>query len=292
MPAQIIDGQKIAARIQAELVNEIRLLKKQTGTVPGLVNLIATDSAGSVAYANAQKRCADKIGIHYRLIRLGTHVSQDELIAQIRQCNNDPQIHGIMLHKPLPPDCEHHLSAHAILPLKDVEGIHPENMGQIFSVRPAIVPCTAAAVMECLDSTGFSYYGKEAVVVGASEIVGLPLSLMLLQRLATVTVCHIATSESGRLSEHVSRADLLIVAVGKPGLIKGEWIKPGAVVLDVGINNVNGRIMGDVEFHPAQQRASFITPVPGGIGPVTVMVLMRNGVRACARQKKIALNQV
>jgi len=291
MPAQIIDGRKIAARIQADLTNEIRLFKEQTGDVPGLVNLMATDSAGSVVYANAQKRCAEQLGIRYQLIRLEPNVTQEAMLKRICQCNDDPRINGIMLHKPLPPNCDYHCLARAIFPQKDVEGIHPENMGQLFAGQPPIVPCTPAAVMGCLEATGVPLYGKEAVVVGASEIIGRPLSLMLLHRMATVTVCHIATSEAGQLRDHVRRADILIVAVGHPNLIPGDWIKPGAVVLDVGISNLNGQMVGDVEFEHAARHAAYITPVPGGIGPVTVMILMRNGVRMFAAQKNIQQQQ-
>ncbi len=287
MPAQIIDGRKISSRIQAGLISSVRSLKEQTRGVPKLVNLIATGSPGSLAYANAQQRCAEQVGIDYQLIRFDNGADEAVLISQIEACNADPEVTGIMLHKPLPPGCDYQRLVRAILPVKDVEGLHPQNMGQLFSGEPRFIPCTPAAVMECLTASGVTLYGKEAVVVGASEIVGQPLSLLLLQRMATVTVCHIATTEAGRLPEHVARADVLIVAVGCPEVIKGAWVKTGAVVVDVGINNRDGKIVGDVEYEPARQRAAYITPVPGGVGPVTVMMLMRNGLQAYIQQKRI-----
>jgi len=167
-----------------------------------------------------------------------------------------------------------------IKPEKDVEGMHPVNMGKIIFGKARILPCTAAAVMELLNSIGIHYSGKEAVIVGHSEIVGKPLALTLLDKLATVTVCHIGTSQAGKLEEHVRRADILIVAAGKAGLIKGDWVKEKAVVIDVGINRVGDKIVGDVEFEAAEKRAGFITPVPGGVGPLTVTMLMRNLVEA------------
>jgi methylenetetrahydrofolate dehydrogenase (NADP+)/methenyltetrahydrofolate cyclohydrolase len=172
----------------------------------------------------------------------------------------------------------------AIDPLKDVDGTHPENVGAALIGEMRVGSCTALAVMRMLDATGIAMEGKEAVIVGHSELVGKPVSLMLLDRLATVTICHIATARRGLLAEHVRRAEILVVAVGSPEVIKGEWIHPGAVVIDVGINQVEKRIVGDVEFAAARERAAFITPVPGGVGPVTVSMLMQNTVKAFKAQ--------
>ncbi len=289
MSAQILDGRNLSARIRENLLYNIDTLRKKTGDVPALVNFAVGDSDGSTAYARAQERSAREIGIRYELICLPATTGQAEIVRRIRQSNDDPRVTGIMVHKPLPETIDYQSIANTIDPEKDVEGIHVDNLGQMLLGRPRIIPCTPAAVMEQIHASGVAVRGREAVIVGASEIVGKPLALLLLNEMATVTVCHIATAQAGQLQEHVGRADILVVAVGKAGLIPGEWVKPGAVVLDVGINKVAGRITGDVMFETACQRAAFITPVPGGIGPVTVMMLMRNGVHAYARQKGIPL---
>ncbi|HOY10057.1 MAG TPA: bifunctional 5,10-methylenetetrahydrofolate dehydrogenase/5,10-methenyltetrahydrofolate cyclohydrolase, partial [Candidatus Omnitrophota bacterium] len=198
----------------------------------------------------------------------------------IRRLNDDPSVNGVMIHKPFPEHIDYQGAANCLDVRKDLEGINVANIGKMLLGETRLIPCTPAAVMEHLKFTGQPLRGKEAVIVGASHIVGKPLSLLLLKEMATVTVCHIATSEAGHLPDHVGRADILIVAAGRPGLIKGEWVRDGAVVIDVGINKVGENIVGDVEFETAKERASFITPVPGGVGPVTVMMLMRNGLEA------------
>ena len=185
-----------------------------------------------------------------------------------------------MIHKPVPPQIDYRLVANYVDIAKDLEGINIANIGKMVLGETKLIPCTPASVMEHIKSTGVNLRGKEVVIVGHSEIVGKPLSLLLLGEYATVTVCHVATSEAGRLLEHVGRADILVVAVGKAELIKGEWIKKDATVIDVGINSVGDKIVGDVEFDAAVKRAAFITPVPGGVGPVTVVMLMRNGIEA------------
>ncbi|MCK4249007.1 MAG: bifunctional 5,10-methylenetetrahydrofolate dehydrogenase/5,10-methenyltetrahydrofolate cyclohydrolase, partial [Candidatus Omnitrophica bacterium] len=173
-----------------------------------------------------------------------------------------------------------------ISPDKDAEGMHPENLGKVVLASGALAPCTPQAVMELIKASGIDLYGKEAVVVGHSEIVGKPVSLLLLEKLATTTVCHIGTGERGNLPDHVKRAEVLVVAVGVPGLVKGDWIKQGAVVIDVGINRVDGKIVGDVEFEAASQKAAFITPVPGGVGPLTVTMLLRNVIQSFKNKNK------
>jgi methylenetetrahydrofolate dehydrogenase (NADP+)/methenyltetrahydrofolate cyclohydrolase len=186
---------------------------------------------------------------------------------------------------PLPRHIDYKTVLLHICPSKDVEGMHPENLGKIILDKARVLPCTAAAVMELLSTTGVNLYGKEVVVVGHSEIVGKPLSLLLLNKFATTTVCHIATSDAGKLVEHVNSAEILIVAVGRANLIRGEWIKEGAIVIDVGINRVDDKIVGDVEFATAFDRAAQITPVPGGVGPLTTTILMRNLIEATKLQK-------
>ena len=237
------------------------------------------------AYANSQKKVAENIGINYELTILPSDVTQQELITVIKRLNADPCVDGIMIHKPIPAAIDYRAVANYVDIEKDLEGINVANIGKMILGETRLIPCTPAAVMEHLKSTAIDLKGKEAVIVGHSEIVGKPLSLLLLRELATVTVCHLATSQAGRLVDHVRRAEILVVAVGKASLIKGDWIREGAVVIDVGINRVEDKMVGDVEFDAARKRASFITPVPGGVGPVTVVMLMRNGVEAYKSQR-------
>ena len=284
MTAQRLDGNALAKKIKGELRHEISRLRQATGTVPHLVNILVGMDHGSCSYANSQKRVAEDIGIRYDLLNLPADISQQALIESIARCNTDPHIHGIMIHKPVPRAIDYRGAANFLNIEKDLEGINVTNIGKMLLGETQIIPCTPSAVMEHIRSTKIDLRGKEAVIVGASEIVGKPLSLLLLRQEATVSVCHVATSEAGHLQEHIRRAEILIVAVGKPELIKGDWIRPGAVVIDVGINQVDNKIVGDVEFEKAEERASFITPVPGGVGPVTVVMLMRNGLEAYKRQ--------
>lgn len=280
MSATILDGKALAQNLKDGLKAEVADLKQQTGSVPNLVNVIVGNDHGSCAYAKSQKNAAEYIGIQYELNALPEDVSEDELNECIKKLNADSSVNGIMIHKPLPSRIDYGCVANYVDTAKDLEGINVFNIGKMILGETKIIPCTPASVMEHIKSTGVDLRGKEAVIVGHSVIVGKPLSLLLLEQYATVTVSHIATSEAGRLKEHVNRADILVVAVGKPSVIKGDWIKKGAIVIDVGINRVGDKIVGDVEFDTAQAKASFITPVPGGVGPVTVVMLMRNGIEA------------
>jgi len=287
MPAEILDGRVLSARIRQELKQQLDILKEKTGDVPSLVNFMVGDNDGSASYARAQEKAAAAIGIRCRLVSLPGDITQDDLIGQIKTANADAAITGIMIDKPFPKGLDDHAVVNAMNPAKDVEGLHVSHLGKIMTGRPGMIPCTAAAVMAHIREAGCDLYGKETVIVGASEIVGKPLALLLLKEMATVTVCHIGTAEAGRLEEHVARAEILIVAVGKPGIIPGAWVKPGACVIDVGINNLNGAVVGDVGFEDARTRAALITPVPGGVGPVTVMMLMKNALIAHREQKGI-----
>lgn len=280
MSAKILDGRALAQKIRERLHHDVATLKAKTGGVPRLINIMLGNDPGSCAYANSQMRTAEQIGIRYELARLAADTTQNDLIHYIRQLNADLLVHGIMIHKPVPKHIDYRAAANCLDTAKDLEGINVTNIGKMLLGETRMIPCTPAAVMELIQSTDISLRGKEVVVVGASEIVGKPLSLLLLRQMATVTVCHIATTEAGRLPDHVRRAEILVVAVGKPGVIQGEWVKEDAVVIDVGINQVGEKIVGDVEFEPARERAGYITPVPGGVGPVTVMMLMRNGIEA------------
>ncbi len=278
--AKLLEGKPVAERIKAEIKLQIQALKSK----PVLASILAQDNAGAQAYAASQAKTAEALGITYQLHKLADGISQAALIELIGKLNSDVTVNGIIVQMPLPQQIDYKQISAFITPEKDVEGVHPSNIGKIVFGRANLLPCTAAAVMELLKETGVDLYGKEVVVVGHSEIVGKPLALLLLDKFATVTVCHIGTSKAGKLEQHVSGAEILIVAVGKAGLIKGEWVKSGAIVIDVGINRVEGKIVGDVEFAEAEKRAAMITPVPGGVGPLTVTMLMRNLVEAAKLQ--------
>lgn len=281
MAAKLLDGKALAANLKEVIKDQIRDLKSRHNTVPKLVSVQVGENPASEVYLRSQKKNAENLGIEYYLEKLEERSSQEQLIKVIEGLNRDKKIHGIMIQMPLPAQIDAKLMSRYISPLKDVEAVHPQNMGEVVFGSAKILPCTAAACMEILNSIdSLDLYGKEAVVVGHSEIVGKPLALMLLNKFVTTTVCHIATGEKGTLPEFVKSAEILIVAVGKAGLIKGEWIKEGAIVVDVGINRVEGKLVGDVEFDKAQERASYITPVPGGVGPLTVAMLMKNLVEA------------
>lgn len=281
MPAQLLEGKIIANQIKEKIKQEVTAL----GARPVLASILAGENAGAQVYANSQKKTAEGLGIEYRLEKLPDATSQKELTDFINKLNNDSAVNGIIIQMPLPKQIDYKSISGFIKPIKDVEGMHPENLGKVLLGKSIIAPCTAASVMALVESTGVNLNGKEVVIVGHSEIVGKPLSLLFLEKLATVTVCHIGTSQAGKLAEHVQKAEILIVAVGRAGLIKGEWVKEGAIVIDVGINKVGDKIVGDVEFEEAQKRAAYITPVPGGVGPLTVTMLMRNLVEAFKLQK-------
>jgi methylenetetrahydrofolate dehydrogenase (NADP+)/methenyltetrahydrofolate cyclohydrolase len=276
--AVLLDGKLIAEPLRAKMRLEVDALKAKCKRTPKLAALQIGDNASSAVYVKAQKKAAEALGIEYELKVAPDTATQVEAENIIKKMNKDANITAIILQLPVPKGIDAKRLINLISPLKDAESMTPENLGKIVSGQYKIGPCTAMAVMELLESTKVNLYGKEAVVVGHSEIVGKPLALMLLNRFATTTVCHIATGERGVLPEHVKRAEILIAAVGKPGIIKGDWIKDGAIVIDVGINRVGDKILGDVEFEAASQRASYITPVPGGVGPLTTTMLMRNTV--------------
>lgn len=279
--ARLLEGKIIAEKIK----EEIKKQSESLGRKPLLASIMVGDNAGAEAYVKSQRKTAEGLNIEYQLHKLSTDTSEQSLIEFIQKLNSDNSVNGIIIQMPLPANIDYKKISQFILPQKDVEGLHPANIGKIVFGKAKILPCTPAAVMELLSSTGVDLYGKEVVVVGHSEIVGKPQALLLLDKFATVTVCHIGTSKAGKLEEHVKKAEILIVAVGKAGLIKGEWVKEGAIVIDVGINRVEGKIVGDVEFEAAEKRASFITPVPGGVGPLTVTMLMRNLIEATKLQQ-------
>ena len=276
--AQLLDGKIVAQATKSALKDEVAALRKKHRQGPVLASVaVGTNPAASV-YLKSQSKNAEELGIGYRLVSLPPDTSKEDLIAEVIKLDSDASIHGIMIQTPLPKEIALNEVMGFISARKDAEGMHPENLGKILLGEARVSPCTAQACMELLRFYHIKLYGKEVVVVGHSDIVGKPLTLMLLKEFATTTVCHIATAEAHKLTDHVAGAEVLIVAVGKPHLIKGSWIKEGAVVIDVGINRLGEAIVGDVEFPEAQKRASFITPVPGGVGPLTVAILMRNCV--------------
>jgi methylenetetrahydrofolate dehydrogenase (NADP+)/methenyltetrahydrofolate cyclohydrolase len=283
MSAQLLEGKIIAAEIKEKLKQEIESLGKK----PVLASIIVGENAGAESYCKSQAKTAEGLGIEYRLERLSADTTQAGLIDFIKKLNNDKNVNGIIVQMPLPKQIDYKSISSFIAADKDIEGMHPENLGKVLMGKSKIAPCTAAAALALIEASGVNLYGKEVVIVGHSEIVGKPLSLLLLEKFATTTVCHIGTSDAGKLVDHVKKAEILVVAVGKAGLIKGEWIKDGAIVIDVGINRINDKIVGDVEFEEAANRASFITPVPGGVGPLTVTMLMRNLVEAAKIQQEI-----
>lgn len=280
--SKLLDGKILAQHLKDSLRQDVERLKQAHGSGPRLVSILVGEDPAAVAYANSQKRVAEQMDIAYNLVILPTTISQKDYIAQVQKLNQDAGISGIMLFKPLPEQLNYQALANAIDVAKDVEGVNIANIGNLLMGQFNVVPCTPAAAMELLKSSGVSLSGKEAVIVGRSEIVGKPMALLLLKENATVTVCH---SRTVNLQEHVSRADIVVAAVGQAGFVKGAWIKPGAVVIDVGINKAGDKIVGDVEFEEAAKRAAFITPVPGGVGPVTVVMLMKNAVEAFKLQK-------
>jgi len=280
MSAKLLEGKPIAANIKEAIKKDIEALDKR----PVLASIQVGDNAGANSYIKSQTKVADSLGIEYRLSKLPDVTSQDDLTKLITSLNEDQDVNGIIVQMPLPKDIDYKAISSFISPAKDVEGMHPQNLGKIVLNKANVLPCTAAAVMEILNETKIDLYGKEVVVVGHSEIVGKPLSLLLLNKFATTSVCHIGTSKAGKLATHVSNAEILIVAVGVPKLIKGEWVKDGAIVIDVGINRVDGKLVGDVEFDVACEKASQITPVPGGVGPLTTTILMRNLIEATKLQ--------
>ncbi|HIJ54018.1 MAG TPA: response regulator [Planctomycetes bacterium] len=280
MGAQLIDGRAVAKRVKEELKKEIVELKEKHKSSPLLLAVQVGENPASASYLKSQKKGCEEVGVGYHVQQLPREVTEQELLQFIKGKNQDDTITGIILQMPLPEQINAEKVQEAIDPSKDVEGVNPQNMGLLIYGWPGLVPCTALAVMELIKSTGTSIKGKQVTLVGHSSLVGKPLTLLLLSSpfdSATTTVCHIATRD---LAANTRRAEILIVAVGKPGLITGDMVKEGAMVIDVGINRVEGKLVGDVVFEEAKEKASLITPVPGGVGPVTAAMLLKNTVEA------------
>ena len=276
--AQIIDGKAVAREIRKEIKEEIEGLKRRWGMVPGLAVVLVGDDPASHLYVRNKEKACQEVGIRSQEHFLSAAVSEKELLSVIHHLNRDKEIHGILVQLPLPAHIRSEKILEAVSPQKDIDGFHPVNQGLLLLGGDGFKPCTPMGIMKLLDSIGCDPKGKNATVVGRSNIVGKPVALMLLARHATVTLCH---SRTAHLRDEVGRADILVAAIGKAGLIRGDWIKPGAVVIDVGVNRLpNGKLVGDVEFETAKERASWISPVPGGVGPMTICMLLFNTLRA------------
>jgi methylenetetrahydrofolate dehydrogenase (NADP+)/methenyltetrahydrofolate cyclohydrolase len=272
MAAQLIDGKALSASVKEKLRLQTEELKA-AGVTPGLVVILVGEDPASQIYVRNKEKACQQIGIQSTVLRLPETTTQQELEGHIRRFNEDDTVDGILVQVPLPRHMDEAAALSLIRPDKDVDGFHVVSMGKLFSGQETLVACTPKGVMEMIRSTGVALSGKEAVVVGRSNNVGKPIALLLLQENATVTVCHSRTRD---LAAHTRRADILVAAVGKPKFITGDMVKPGAVVIDVGINRVDGKVIGDVDFESASQVADYISPVPGGVGLMTVAMLMAN----------------
>lgn len=285
MTAQLIDGKAIAANVRQHVTQQVTARQQAGKRAPGLAVVVVGDDPASQVYVNNKHRACEQAGIISFQHALPTDTSQQALETLVDQLNDDAAVDGILVQLPLPD----HLDANPILerirPDKDVDGFHPFNIGRLAQRMPALRPCTPKGIMTLLEQSDIKVRGLDATVVGASNIVGRPMALELMLAGATTTVCHRFTQD---LAAHVRRADIVVVAVGKPGVVKGEWIKPGAVVIDVGINRQeDGTLQGDVDFAVAVERASFITPVPGGVGPMTVATLLENTLEAAEQHDRV-----
>ncbi len=294
MPAEIIDGKAIAATIRAEIAVAVAATKTEPGRVPGLATVLVGQRKDSQAYVRMKKKACAEVGIKSFGHDLPEDISQQELLEVVRGLNSDPDVHGILVQLPLPGHIDDEEILGAVSLEKDVDGFHPLNIGRLSMKRrePLFVPCTPKGCIELLDRSGVQIEGSHAVVLGRSNIVGLPVSMLLLHRNATLTICH---SRTQNLPDVVRGADILIAAVGHAEMVRGDWIKPGAVVVDVGVNAIDDtsvekgyRLVGDVAFEEASQHASAITPVPGGVGPMTIAMLLRNTMDSAQRHTTLA----
>ncbi len=288
MPAKLLKGAEVAKEIRAELKAEVEKIKEKYGVSPGLVTILVGENPASQSYVRAKQTTAHELGFHSIQDNQPADLNEEDLLKLVDKYNKDPKIDGILVQLPLPKGVNENKVLLAIDPGKDVDAFHPVNVGKLMIGEPDYLPCTPAGIQELLVRSGAPIAGAEVVVIGRSNIVGKPITMMLAQKApganATVTLCHTRTKD---VKAHAQRADILIVAAGVTEYVKGDWVKPGAVVIDVGVNDVGKtaegkRILkGDVEFEGAAERASAITPVPGGVGPMTITMLMKNTVRAC-----------
>lgn len=283
MTATVLDGKAIAAKVREEVAREVAEFRDRSGEVPRLVVILVGDDPASAVYVKNKQLACGKVGIDSELVKLPASTSQEELLYHIAARNADPATNGILVQLPLPAGIDAKTVLDAIHPLKDVDAFHPENVGLMVQERPRFLPCTPHGVLVLLRSAGIQTAGQHAVVIGRSEIVGKPMAALLVQKSvdATVTICH---SRTRNLAQICRTADILIAAIGKPEFVTGEFLKPGAAVIDVGTNRVGDKLVGDVRFSEAVNIASVITPVPGGVGPMTIAMLLKSTVQAARLQ--------
>jgi len=282
--AQLIDGKTLAQEIRQEIAKDIELLVGQTGVCPGLAVVLVGDDPASAVYVRNKKKACDAAGLYVDDHALSATTTQEELLKLIDQLNNDPKIHGILVQLPLPNQIDSQRVLNAVSPDKDADGFHPYNIGRLMAGDPVFVPCTPKGVMRMIESAGQSIKGKRAVVLGRSNIVGKPVAMLLMHQHATVTICHSRTID---LPGMCKEADILVAAIGKAQFVKSDMVKPGAVVIDVGINRLgDGRLVGDVDFEPVKEVAGWLSPVPGGVGPMTIAMLLANTLEGAKRVAK------
>ena len=283
MSAQILDGKVLASQLKGQLHSVLEDSRKLNRNV-SIISITVGQDPSAFSYLKSQKKTAQELGIEHKHEEFSITTSYEEtleVIAFIKELNIDPSIHGVIINKPLPSDMDYSVLVNHLNPSKDIEGLGETNMGRLLlGKNNALVPCTAAAAVALLKSSNVNLQGKQAVIIGRSEIVGKPVALLLLKENMTVTICH---SKTQNLEEHVQKADVVVAAIGQKRFVQGSWLKPGAIVIDVGINEENGKIVGDVDFESCKEKASFISPVPGGVGPVTAVMLMKNALEAFKR---------
>jgi methylenetetrahydrofolate dehydrogenase (NADP+)/methenyltetrahydrofolate cyclohydrolase len=281
MPARILDGKSLAAQVRAGVKEQVSRLA-QRGIRPGLAVVLAGEDPASKVYVRNKVRACEQTGVASQLFEYPPSVSETELLGRIEALNEDPAVHGILVQLPLPEQVDALRVLDSVSPAKDVDGFHDVNLGALVAGKPGIVPCTPAGVMRLLEHAGVPLAGRRAVVIGRSNIVGKPLALLLLRKDATVTICH---SKSRNLPEITKEADILVAAIGRAKLVGAAMVKPGACVVDVGVNRLaDGTLAGDVDFEPVSEIAGWITPVPGGVGPMTIAMLLENCLRAAAER--------
>ena len=273
----LIDGKKVSMEIRSRLKQETEELKNKTGRMPGLATVLVGEDPASAVYVRNKNKVCQEVGFQSFGQNLPAETTEDELLEVIKKLNENDEVNGILVQLPLPDHIDSEKILLSIKPEKDVDGFHPINVGKLAIGSALLTPCTPTGIIELLDYYNIEIAGKHAVVLGRSNIVGKPVALLLLQRNATVTICHSRTSN---LKQVTSQADILIAAVGRPGFVGSEMVKDNAVVIDVGINRVDGKLTGDVEFEPVAEKTSYITPVPGGVGPMTIALLMENTLKA------------
>lgn len=275
---QLLDGKALSAKIEAEIVNEVKNLKNKTGLVPGLAVILVGQDPASAAYVNMKKKACDRVGFYSVTHEMPSDISQSAIENTIKMMNSNPNIDGILIQLPLPKQIDTTKILELVEPSKDVDGFHPYNVGRLTTGLDGFVPCTPLGVMKLLDEYNIDVKGKNCVVVGASNIVGKPMASLLLNANATVEICHIFTDN---LKKHTLNADILFVGVGVINLIKEDMVKDGAIIVDIGINRTDdGKLVGDVDFEKVSKKCSYITPVPGGVGPMTIAMLLSNTLKA------------